>query len=81
MVASILVVAWSVAGCGGSGGRSQPSSAAVVKPPVAPCSLLTAREVSRVLDVRVRVKRSRFFCSCQGTRDQVSVLWSCPLSA
>ena len=40
-------------------------------PPVAPCSLLTAREVSAVLDVHVRVKRSRFSCALQGTRAHV----------
>lgn len=40
-------------------------------PPVAPCSLLTAREVSAVLHVRIRVKRAPSFCTYQGTRSHV----------
>ena len=72
MVTSALVVAGSVAGCDGSGGGSQPAKPGfVMAPPVAPCSLLTAREVSAVLDVHVLVKRSRLSCAFQGTRGQV----------
>ena len=37
----------------------------------APCSLLTARQVSEVLHVHVRVTRTRFSCTFQGTRAQV----------
>ena len=43
----------------------------VMPPPVAPCSLLTARQVSAVLDVPVRVKHARFSCAFQGTRAHV----------
>lgn len=38
---------------------------------MAPCSLLTAREVSRVLDVHARVKHAPSFCTYQGTRNHV----------
>lgn len=72
MVALMLVVAVSVDGCGGSGGGSQPAKPAfVIPPPVAPCSLLTAQEVSRVLAVHVHVTRSQSSCAFQGTRGQV----------
>ena len=66
---SILVAIAGIAGCGES--TASTKAARVKPPPVDPCSLLTAREVSRVLDVGVRVKRSRFACAFQGTRDQV----------
>jgi hypothetical protein len=71
MVASIVVVVGLVAGCGGSGGSRASKSAAVKPPPVAPCSLLTAREVSRVLDVHRRVQHGRFFCTYEGTKDHL----------
>jgi hypothetical protein len=70
VVASFVAVAGWAAGCGGSGGGSR-APAAVKPPPVAPCSLLTAREVSRVLDIPVRVRHARFFCTYEGTKDHV----------
>lgn len=39
-------------------------------PPVAPCSLLTAGEASRVLGVHIRVQ-PRFFCTYEGTKNHV----------
>jgi hypothetical protein len=60
-----------IAGCGGSGGGSQGPRPVVAPPPMAPCLLLTAREVSSVLDVRIRVKRAPSFCTYEGTRNHV----------
>ena len=66
---SILVAIAGIAGCGES--TASTKAARVKPPPVAPCSLLTAREVSTVLHVRVRLKRAPSFCTYQGTRHHV----------
>lgn len=68
-----LAVLTCLAGCGGSDAASQAKHAptAAQRPPVPACSLLTAREVSAVLGVRVRIHRSPAFCTYQGTHDHV----------
>ncbi|MFZ0387796.1 MAG: hypothetical protein WAL22_19185 [Solirubrobacteraceae bacterium] len=60
-----------LAGCGGSGARSPAPKAVVTPSPVMPCSLLTARQVSQVLGVHIRVQRAPSFCTYQGTRNHV----------
>jgi hypothetical protein len=71
VIAPILVVVC-IAGCGGSGGGSRPAKPAfVTPPPVAPCSLLTARQVAEVLHVHLHVTRSRSSCTFQGTKAHV----------
>ena len=70
-VALVVVALTCLAGCGGSGTGSHQPKAVVKPPPVAPCSLLTAREVSRVLDVHIHIRRAQSFCTYQGTRNHV----------
>ena len=72
VVTVVTVAGCCLAGCGGGApARSTRRVSIAQRPPLAPCSLLTAREVSAALGVRVRVARSRAVCTYQGTRADV----------
>ena len=56
-----------VTACGGSASRRSPAKFVAAPSPVPVCSLLSAREVSGILKVRVRVHGSSFACTYAGT--------------